>query len=85
MPRSDLLCGLRTVSLSIVPAEQVVERIAATAVNQNAKRGDGPHQRIFQAEPVPEIAADAPAFDIGDQKKNENHCCDRPREQAECE
>jgi hypothetical protein len=54
------------------------------AADQDVECGDRPHQRIFQSKLIPKIAADAPAFDIADQKENQNHCGDRAREQAEC-
>src|SRR2546428_11785401 len=46
--------------------QDVVERVGAPAVHEEIERRDGPHQRVFETELVPEIAADAPALVIRD-------------------
>ena len=54
------------------PADQVIERIRAAAVNEKVDHRDQPHHGIFQAKFVPEIAADTPALKIRhDQEQNE--------------
>src|ERR1700733_889877 len=52
------------------PADQMIERIKAAAVDQEIERGDQPHQRIFHAELVPEITTDPPALEIGHIRNN---------------
>src|SRR5262249_28066546 len=63
--------------------DESVERIGARAADQDVECGDGPHQRIFQAELIPKIAADAPPLDITDQKESKAHRGGWAREQAE--
>src|SRR5579863_5355610 len=67
------------------PADQVVERKNAAALNQYVERGDGPHQRIFEAKLVPKVLADLPAFDVSDQQKQQDGRSDRACEQPEDE
>src|SRR6516164_1149630 len=68
----------------LLKSENAIERIRARAADEDVERSDRPHQRIFQAELIPKITTDAPAFDIADEKKNQNNGRDRAREQTEC-
>src|SRR6202035_5707868 len=61
------------------PADQMIERITAAAMDQEIERRDEPHQRIFHAELVPEIAADPPALEIGhDQEQHQRQAGQAP-------
>jgi hypothetical protein len=67
-------CGITFVLGLEFPADPTIERIKAAAVGQEIERRDEPHQRIFHAELVPEIAADPPALEIGhDQEQDKRH------------
>src|SRR5208282_4649147 len=72
-------------SRSKFPADAVVQRIPAAAVNEHVEHGDRPHQRVFDAKLVPKIFADAPALDIGDQEENQDDGGDRAGENPERE
>src|SRR6516165_3143692 len=64
----------------LLKSENAIERIRARAADEDVERSDRPHQRIFQAELIPKITTDAPAFDIADEKKNQNNGRDRARD-----
>src|SRR5262245_216784 len=65
--------------------QEVIERVRPAAVHEEIQHLDRPHQRVFEAELVPEIAADAPALDIGHCEEDQNRHRDDAREQAERE
>ena len=63
--------------------DQVIERDAAAAMHQEVEGRDRPHHGVFEAELIPEVLSDAPAFNVGDEQKHKNRECDRAREQPE--
>ena len=67
------------------PTDEMVHRVRPAALDEYVESGDRPHHRIFQAELIPKILADAPALDVGDQKENEDDGGDGARESSERE
>src|SRR5712671_3515120 len=64
--------------MSNLPANQkMIEGIETAAVNKEIERRDRPHQGVFEAECIPEIAAHPPALDVRHREKNKNRHCRR--------
>src|ERR1700730_5501686 len=61
----------------LAPDQEMIGGDAAAAMHQEIERGQGPHQRVFEAGLVPEIAAYAPALVIRDDEKNDDGNGDR--------
>src|SRR5215471_763725 len=74
-----------TVVSELPPDQKVIEGIKAAAVNEEIEGRRRPHQRVFEAERIPEIAAHPPTFDVRHRQKDEDRYRRRPREQAERE
>src|SRR5215471_9954694 len=63
--------------------DQMVKRDRAAAMRQKVEGAGGPHEGIFKALRVPEIAAHTPALEIGYKKEQEHRQCGGAREEAE--
>src|SRR5260370_15991113 len=61
------------------------EGIGAANVRKEIERRDRPHQGVFEAERIPEIAAHAPALDVRHREKNKKRHCRRAGEKAKRE
>src|SRR5215471_1783419 len=62
---------------------EMIKGVNAAAMNEEIERRHSPHRGVLEAERIPEIATDAPAFHIGDGEKDEDRHGYRPRKQAE--
>src|SRR5260370_37048254 len=84
LPRTSGRVGrARRSQMSNLPANQkMIEGIETAAVNKEIERRDRPHQGVFEAERIPEIAAHAPALDVRHREKNKNRHCRRAGEKA---
>src|SRR2546423_2314217 len=84
--RTSILLGMFAMRAALKrAADEVVKRDRAATMHHEVQRRDGPHQRVFETELIPEILADTPAFEIRHDQENEDSERDRPGEQPERE
>src|ERR1700730_11664227 len=72
-----------TVRSKLAPDQEPIERDGAAAMDEEKERGEGPHQGVFEAGLVPEIAADAAALVVGHDEEEEDREGGGAREQTE--
>src|ERR1700719_458637 len=79
-------CAVTATKGSNLPANQkMIEGVEAATMNDEIERRHRPHQGVFEAERIPEIAADTPALDIGHRQEDEDRHRHQTCEQAESE
>src|SRR5262249_9453192 len=64
------------------PDQEMIERDRPAPVHEEIKHAEGPHQRVFEPELIPEIAAYPPALVVGHDQENQDRQCCQPCEQA---
>src|SRR5262249_39669533 len=84
IPAPRLAARARSCARSeFTPDQEMIERERPAPMHAGIKRAEGPHQLIFEAELIQEIAAYPPALVVGHDQENQDRQCRRPREQAD--